>query len=74
MKKRILKTFLTCSFFSGLFMVFGTAGYSDFADMEDVYVTTQALIFRYLAGVCLMLPLVLYFKLGGKNLGNNDNL
>lgn len=74
MKKKILKTLLTCSFFSGLFVVFGTAGYSDFADAEGIYITTEYLVFRYLAGVLLMLPLLLWFKYGGHELGNNDNV
>lgn len=74
MKKRLLKALATCCFFSGLFLVFGTAGYSDFADAEGIYISTYFLIFRYLAGVCLMLPLVLYFKCGGIENGSNDHI
>lgn len=71
MKVKVLRSVLTILFFLGLFMIFGAAGYGDWADEAGVYVSLGFIAIRFVFGVLLMLPLSVFFALGGP-LDDND--
>ena len=73
-KKSILKFVLTASFFAGLFLIFGTAGYGDLADELGEMVALGFFIRRFVLGICLMLPLSIFFGFGGSFDGDDESI
>ena len=75
MKKRgrIRNVVFIIMFFMGLFMLFGAAGYSDWAVEEGVDVSLSYIAIRMVLGVGLMLPFCVWCSIGGYADGNNGN-
>ena len=73
MKGKILKIALTRLLFIGLLTIFGTAGYCDFADEEGTIISLGFIVRRFIIGIVLMLPLCIFYGIGGKINGNDGD-
>lgn len=77
MKKKnrpFLRVLLVGLFIIGLFVLFGTAGYCDYADEEGVAVSLWFMAGRFGLGICMMIPLMAFYAKGGSFDGDDEDI
>lgn len=72
-KRKFLQGAFIVMFLLGLVLIFGAAGYSDWAAEEGVYDPWWNMAAKGSVGILLMIPFFVFCSMGGLEDGSNGN-